>query len=408
MPETDHRRARPLELLADPDFRRLWLIGGVTGMVRWLDMIMTAVWVFDVTRSPGAVATVTFLRLLPMMGGAFAGALVERFPLRVVLRIGLGGLAAVYLAMTVLALAGLLTVWHAGIGAAAIGLYWATEMSVRRTMLGEIAGAARVGAAMGLDWSTINTMRLFGPLAGGAAYSAWGIGACYAACFACFGLGCAITFGIRSGASASAPRGGAVLAAIAAGIRTMAGHQVLKATLAVTFALNFFGFAYTSMIPVIAKQELAAPPVLVGLLSSAEGIGALAGSFTIAALATPRLYGPAYVLGSLGLLCGAFVFSLSGTYWLSLLALGLGGLGAALFATMQSSLILTHAPPEGRSRLMGVLTTTIGIGQIGTLHVGLMATYLGAPVAVTVSTLEGIVLVTLAAWRWPRLWRGAG
>lgn len=43
----------------------------------------------------------------------------------------------------------------------------------------------------------------------------------------------------------------------------------------------------------------------------------------------------------------------------------MGGFGTAGFGNMQPSLMLTEAPPEMRSRLMGVVTMCIGTGPLG-------------------------------------------
>jgi hypothetical protein len=69
-------------------------------------------------------------------------------------------------------------------------------------------------------------------------------------------------------------------------------------------------------------------------------------------------------------------------------------------------MMLTFAPPEQRSRMMGVLSSTIGTGQIGYLHMGVLADHLGAPWAVAISMAEGLLLLALCVRFWPALWRG--
>ena len=104
-------------------------------------------------------------------------------------------------------------------------------------------------------------------------------------------------------------------------------------------------------------------------------------------------------------LSAALVFGLSNSYVFSLGVLVLLGLGSSAFATMQSTVMLTAAPPEQRSRMMGVLSSTIGTGQIGYLHIGILADYFGAPWAVAISMTEGLILLALCVKFWPALWR---
>jgi hypothetical protein len=124
-------------LLADDSLRRVWGIGGVAGLMRWLDQLVVGVYVFDVTHSPLLVALVTLARLMPMLAGAFVGAFVERLALRRVLTYGLAAIAGVYAVLTILAFTGQLQIWQVGLGALLIGLYWSSA-GVRRVRSGRI------------------------------------------------------------------------------------------------------------------------------------------------------------------------------------------------------------------------------------------------------------------------------
>jgi MFS family permease len=394
------------ELLGESDFRRVWIIGAVTGLMRWFDMLAVGVYVFEVTASPLLVAIITLLRLMPMLAGAFVGAYAERRPLRRVLTLGLGGITLVYAVLMALTFLGALEIWHIAVGQVLIGLYWSSEMSVRRTLLGEIAGSERMGKAMGLDWASVNSTRLIGPLTGGMLFSAYGIGGTYLVGAALFGLTALLAAGVQAGAT---PRGAGahnVFAGILEGFRFAAARPVILGLLAVTVVMNALAFPYSSMVPVIGKDVLGVGPVGVGLLTSAEGIGALLGSLALTGVTRQRLFARIFVVGSAICLIGGIGFGLSHSYGLSLAVLVLLGCGSAGFATMQSTLMLTHAPPEQRSRMMGVLSSTIGSGQIGYLHIGVLADHFGAPWAVVLSGLEGLILLALCVRLRPALWRG--
>ena len=82
-------------------------------------------------------------------------------------------------------------------------------------------------------------------------------------------------------------------------------------------------------------------------------------------------------------------------------ALLLTGLGGAGFSTMQATLVYLAAPPEMRSRLLGVLSVCIGIGPVGFIALGLLADAIGASGATVATGITG--LLVLAATR--PLWR---
>ena len=112
-----------------------------------------------------------------------------------------------------------------------------------------------------------------------------------------------------------------------------------------------------------------------------------------------------YLSGSTLYLAMILAFSLSPWYTAAVLFLFAGGLGAACFGAMQSTLIFFAATPRMRTRVMGVLVACIGAGPIGVLHVGLLAELMGAHQAVTVIALEGLVAIVISAIIWPELWR---
>jgi len=401
------RLPAPLTLLADGAYRRVWAIGALTWFTRASDIVVTGIYVFDVTGSAGAVAFVAFLRFLPNVAGAISGALAARAALPMVLR-GLSlTVALVYAALAALAPAGLLEVWHVGLGAFLIGLYWSAENSVRRTLVGEIAGQDRISAAIGLDWAAINAVRLVGPLAGAALYAAWGMGAWYGACALAFAAAAALAMRLATPPQPAPAHGLYLLTGLVEDVRAAALHPVIAGVLTVTVVMNLFTFPYTSMVPVVAKETLGAAPLEVGMLATAESVGAVLGGIAATVVARPRLFGPFFLLGSLATTLGAFALGLSGLYGLSLLAMFAAGLGVAFFATMQSTLMLTHAPAERRARTMGLLTSAIGIGQAGIIALGWAAGRLGAGPAVALFAAVGLALLAASALRWPAMWRSA-
>jgi hypothetical protein len=61
-----------------------------------------------------------------------------------------------------------------------------------------------------------------------------------------------------------------------------------------------------------------------------------------------------------------------------------------------------------RSRVLGVLATSIGAGPLGVLNLGFMAEWLGSSLAIAIMTAEGIVLLAIVALIYPEIFRGRG
>ena len=273
-------------------------------------------------------------------------------------------------------------------------------------MLGEVAGLARLSAAMGLDAATNNFTRMLGPLLGGTMLSIVGLQGAYALGVVLYALAfvnmATLAFEDRSSVE-SAPVG--VLRSIRDGLSYIRTNRLIAATLVITVFVNLFGFSFVSMVPVIGERRLELGAVAVGVLMSAEGCGALLGSLAVAAWVRSPYFTLTYLSGSTLYLAMILAFSLSPWYTAAVLFLFAGGLGAACFGAMQSTLIFFAATPRMRTRVMGVLVACIGAGPIGVLHVGLLAELMGAHQAVTVIALEGLVAIVISAIIWPELWR---
>ncbi|MDP6564327.1 MAG: MFS transporter [Alphaproteobacteria bacterium] len=396
----------PLDLLRDGDFRRVWLAGGLGWVMRWLELLAIGVFTFQITGSALTVALVTMARMLPMLlFSAFTGAIADRFDRRWMLLAGLAALASVSAILAALAVSGRLELWHVALGAFASGIYGTLEFPVRRTMLGEIAGPGGAGVALTLDTATNHAMRMLGPVLGGVLLETVGIQGIYLLGAVLFGLAFLLVLRTSYRSAVSAHLGPRMLERIVEGLRYLRTAPRILGTLYITLIMNFFGFPYAAMIPVIGDEVLHQNAVNTGLLLSADATGGLLGAILIANLGRPAHYARIYFLGSALFIGAVSLFSLSTWYPLSLGLLALAGFGVAGFSAMQSTIVFTSAPPEMRSRLMGVLAVCIGINPLGVLHMGLMADWLGGPMAVTVVTVEGLLAIGLASVFWPLLRR---
>lgn len=415
-----NRRARPAKLpparnrveslvegggrnvLAVPDFRRLWLVGLFISIARWLEMLVVAVFVFQQTGSAFLVAAMTMLRVAPLgLFGALLGVLADRVPRR---RALLGVLALQGFAVGSMALPaayGTLAVWQVALACFIGGIGWATDNSVRRMMIGGAVGSARMGSAMSLDVLANNASRIAGPVFGGTLLALLGAGGAFGLAVLLYLMALGFALGLTGGAVAASRGSLSVLGEMRESFAVALRLPGLRAVLLVTMVFNLFAWPSASMIPVIAQASLGLDPRGVGLLASMEGIGALAGAALVGLIARPGRYPAIYVGGTAVYLGSLICFALAPGALLAGAALLVTGIGNAGFATMQATLTYLTAPPEVRGRALGVLSTAIGTGLLGFLQIGMLAELLGAPLATSVVCAEG--LLALVATR--RLWR---
>ena len=392
-------------LFGNPRFLIVWAVGCLTGIVRWLQLLVLGLYTFQVTGSPFLVSLVPMLWMLPLaLCGPIIGVVADRVSRKALLVGSLALALAVSVAMTVASSAGALDFPSIAVASVLAGILWATDMPVRRRLLGDLADGD-LATAMSLDSATSNATRMAGPVLGGVVlqtFSLSGVFLLSAAVFAACLVAIALTPVPGTGRSAQSTH---FVRELISGIRFVVGDARLRWVFGITIIFNIFGFPFTSMIPVIGSGQLGLDPAMVGLLGSTEGLGAFIGAIIIAVAVRPGAFASLYVwgttaylalvgcLGMVSLFGGEAVFPFVAAA-VALLAIGLAG---ACFSAMQSTLSYLNALPEYRSRVLGVLTLCIGTGPIGFLHVGWLAETFGAPVALMVTATGGL-LALLGLW----------
>ena len=386
-------------LLGNPRFLVVWVVGGLTGIVRWLQLLVLGLYTFQITGSPLLVSLVPMLWMLPLaLCGPFVGVVADRVSRKALLVGSLVLALAVSVVMAIASSAAALGFPWIAAASVVSGIFWATDMPVRRRLLGDLSDGD-LAAAMSLDSATSNATRMAGPVLGGVVlqtFSLSGVFLLSAAVFAACLVAIALTPVPGAGRPAQSTH---FLRELISGIRFVVGDARLRWVFGITIVFNVFGFPFTSMIPVIGSGQLGLDPAMVGLLGSTEGFGAFIGAIVIAMAVRPRAFASLYVwgttaylalvgcLGMVSLFGGGAVFPFVAAAGV-LLAIGLAG---ACFSAMQSTLSYLNALPEYRSRVLGVLTLCIGTGPIGFLHVGWLAETFGASVALIVTASEGLL-----------------
>ena len=394
----------PLSLLHNRQFLALWLTGASTSTVRWLEMLATAVYVFEITRSPFTLAFLVALRMLPLaLLGALAGALAERWDRRKLQLIGLALIIAISAIQALLVFIDAIQLWHLALGAVLNGVFWTIDMPARRTMLGDIVPPHLLGSAMSLDSVTGNGTRMLGPLLGGLLLETLGLGGTFLLGALLYLTAMLAIAALPSSESVSDTPTRSIWRSMMDGLHYIRGNRELTGTLLITLIFNLWAFPFVSMVPVVGKEILGLGPFAVGVLASMEGAGAFCGAIVIALLVQPRQYRKIYFFGTAVFLGAVLLFSQSeGLMWAACFAV-LAGLGTAAFASMQATLTFLSAPPEIRRRVMGVLSVCIGVGPIGFLHLGVLAQWLGAPVALTIVAVQGFIALAWVYYVWPEV-----
>ncbi len=375
-----------------------------------MQMTLLAWFVLERTDSAWLVALVGFFGMAPMfLLGMVGGVLADRIDRRRLLLITQAASFASVLVMAALLQTDLVSYWHAYPSVMIVGAAWALDMPSRRSMIHDMLGRDGVTNAVALDSVGMSSSLMLGPALAGAMITVIGVADSYIAVAALY----LVSFTLLSRLRVAPVRRDSVARTrlfqeLAAGLRYVMSHPLLRAMVLITVVMNLLSFPYVNIVPVIARDVLGVGPGLMGILLAAPGLGSVIGAVIVASTVTIARPGRIFVAGSLLTFFGLALFSMSDWYRLSLAILVMMGLGAAGFSTMQASMTMLVAREDMRGKALGVVSLAIGAGPFGALLIGATASLMGPSVALTVNAIVGTTCVLLVALLMPSLMRPIG
>ena len=359
--------------------------------------------VFELTDSFAALGLMSLLNgltglLLALVGGVVADLVRQR---KHVVQLGqaLSGINALVLALLVFS--DLLRVEHVLIAAAIHGGSNNLTMPSRQALTPDVVGPERLMNAMGLYSTSQNAARLLMPgiaggmlgalsdpgTIGGAAYV-------YVLIFSIYAVSVATMFPVRVPDRMPRARSFVSLRGdLADGFRFVAGHRPLALLLICNPIFALLGLGHFVLLPGFAKEVLDAGPGQLGLLVSVSGVGAVAGSLTVASL--PGRRRGVLMLSSAVLLGVSLVaFAASTSYWLSLGLILFVGVGQAGYLGLMNVLVQTLAGNPHRGRVMSIYMMEFNITQLLLFGMGI-ATSIYGPRATFAAAGVALVLLSL-------------
>jgi MFS family permease len=373
---------------------RLFYFGQMLSLTgTWMQTIGQAWLVLDLTHSPFALGTVTMLQFLPVsILVLFGGVLADKAPKRRLLVFTQTAAMVQAFVLAYLTWSGHVTLWHIFILASMLGLTNALDNPTRQAFVVEMVGRDDVTNAVALNSSLFNSARLVGPALGGVIIAVVGVAATFfinGVSFVAVIIGLLLMKPDLLHATPPSERG-RVLAQLGEGLRySLRTPAILFIVILMAF-VGTFGYNFTVVLPLLARNVLHVGSVGFGTMTSAVGIGSLVAALTVATIskASQRT-----------LLIGATSFTVmlaavAGSQWFAVTLVLLVVLGAASItftATANSSLQMI-APDRLRGRVMSLYTLLfLGSTPVGGELTGVMAERIG--VRLTVGIEAGVCAV---------------
>lgn len=163
----------------------------------------------------------------------------------------------------------------------------------------------------------------------------------------------------------------------------------------------FFGMPLITLMPVFSERVFKVGAAGLGILMAANGIGALAGSFTVAALASHQRpavlqigFGVAYGLATVG-------FALAPSFELAVVLLALVGFSSGVYTGLNGTLVMGNAEPRLYGRVMSVYLLTFAVTPLAALPMSWLTDQIGGRLTVAGAGTVVVVLVAGTAILYP-------
>jgi hypothetical protein len=171
-------------------------------------------------------------------------------------------------------------------------------------------------------------------------------------------------------------------------------NRTLALLVALTAAVEVFGFSFLSVMPSLARDKLDTGPGGLGLLNAFGAVGGLVAILLITVHGEVAQKGRAFLLVLLLFGASIVLLGVSSSFALALAGIAAVNALAALSDLLSQSLIQSAVHNDLRGRAMGSWLLAIGLGPAGHLQMGALAAFAGVTAALV---LNGLGLVFVAA-----------
>lgn len=388
--------------------------------------------IFRLTGSAAALGLINFLPLIPLLPLAlWGGSLSDRMSKRTVILITQTVLMLQAFILAGLTWSGIVQVWHVYLLTVLSGAAMAVDMPARQAFIVELVeGKEDLTNAIALNSTIFNGARALGPALAGVAVATTGEGTAFFINGLTFLAVIAGLLLMRNLPPPPVTANGRVRVAghVMEGIRFIVQQRVILVLISLVAVSAFLSMPYNTLMPVFAEVVLrdSARPVVeflcsgenplmrcqtpqavaLGVLLTSVGIGAVSGALLVASLPKGARLGRMLTAGNLAFPFFLLLFAASRSFLLSTVLLLLVGISFVWQNSLANTLLQIATPDEVRGRVMSLYSMVMmGMMRAGGMQAGLVADWVGAPLAITIGAAISLAYGLYVAGRFPQVRR---
>ncbi len=355
--------------------------------------------VIDLTGSPLDLGFMSASQAIATIGFSLLGGVVaDRMNRRRLIQVAQLGAASCAAILSALVAFGAIELWHIIVIAFAFGSFQAFDHPSRQALLPHLVPREDLMNAVALSSAVWQTSRIVGPSIAGILIATVGV----ATCFALTAMGF-LTFVVAVSLIRVPSTHTRVAASMTLSRELLTGFQhigenpLYRTLIGLSFFNAVFGLSYVVLMPAFATDVLTLGPSGLGVLYSAAGIGALAGTLLVASLGDHQHKGSLVVWGAFGFGALLITFSLITSFPISLGVLVIMGASTSVYMTTAATMIQERLDDRYRGRVMGIYGLTWSLMPLGGLQSGAIASVLGVQTAIGIGGAAVVISALVLA-----------
>jgi MFS family permease len=282
-----------------------------------------------------------------------------------------------------------------------IGVARAFEFSTMQTMVPSLVEPEHLPSALASTSSVRQAATIIGPMIGGLLFTA-GSGLVYLCSLVLF-LSSAITIARLKTRPYPLKKEPATFKTVMAGIQFIRANPVVLGAISLDLFAVLLG-GVTALLPIFARDILAAGPQGLGLLRAAPALGALGASIYLARRPLQKKVGRIMFVSVAVFGIMTIVFALSRSIVLSCMALAILGWADMISVVIRASLVQLETPDEMRGRVSAVNAVFIGTSnELGEFESGVTAAWFGVIPAALIGGIGTLLVVLIWMRLFPQL-----
>ncbi len=368
-------------------------------------MMVTLGWlVLEMTDSPLSLGMVWAARSSPfLIFGIVAGAIADKVDRRRFLIWTFIMLAAFSFLMGVLISKAWIQMWHILFLTFIMGSIMTFNMTTHQAFVVDIVGPEDAMSALSMNAVAMRITGIFGGVAAGWVIEVLNVGWSFYIMFISYLVGIIILLFIRGTAIKVDSEQQSIQGNFVEGLQIIRTNQIVLTLMIMAIICEILGFSYQVVLPIFARDILKVGAIGLGMLYTAQSVGALLGVLFLASLGNYKHKGKLILGIFLSFGIALVLFSQSPWYLVSLLLVSIVGVVSAAFDAMQHTLLQLNVADEQRGRAMGLWMLSIGFLPVGSMAIGAIAALIGVQLVLSINGIAIIVISVILAVFVPRL-----